>query len=124
VAVQLPMQWNTTTAAGSLWVQTFTFLNADGTRTDLTGLSWEFVIRPGVTDSTSPPLVKVTTTAGVQGGIVVDIDAATVTVTLTPAATTALANGARRHALWSQPGTADATCWVAGTFNSVLVAAA
>lgn len=117
------MQWNAATAAGSLWVQTFTLLNGDGTRMDLTGLNWEFVIRPGVTDSTSPPLVKVTTTVGAQGGIVVDVDAATVTVTLTPATTTLLGKGARPHALWSQPDTESATCWVNGTFNSVLVAA-
>lgn len=118
------MQWNTATAAGSLWVQTFTLLNGDGTRIDLTGLGWEFVIRPGVTDAADPPLVKVTTAPGSQGGIVVDVDAATVTVTLTPEATVLLGKGARPHALWSQPGTANSICWVNGTFNSSLVAAA
>lgn len=116
------MQWNTATAASSLWAQTFTFLNGDGTLMDLTGLGWEFVIRPGVTDAADPPLVKVTTAPGDQGGIVVDLDAATVTVTITPAATALLGKGARPHALWSQPGTAAATCWITGTFNSALVA--
>lgn len=116
------MQWNTATAAGSLWAQTFTLLNGDGTLMDLTGLDWEFVIRPGVTDTADPPLVKVATTPGDQGEIVVDLDASTVTVTLTPEATTLLSKGARPHALWSQPGTDRATCWIAGTFNSALVA--
>lgn len=117
------MQWNTATAAGAQWVQTFTLLDGEGTRMDLTGLVWGFVIRPGVTDITAPPLVEVTTTPGAQGSISVDLTAATVTVTLTPAATTLLGKGARPHALWSQPGTAAATCWVAGTFNTQLVAA-
>lgn len=118
------MQWNAVAAAGSLWAQTFMFLNGDGARMDLTGLDWEFVIRPGVTDTADPPLVRVTTAPGDQGEIVVDVEAAIVTVTLTPEVTVLLGTGARPHALWSQPGTTSSICWVAGTFNSVLVAAA
>jgi hypothetical protein len=117
------MQWNTFTAAGSQWVQSFTLKNGDGTLVNLTGMTWEFVIRSNVTDATVPPLVKVTTTATAQGQIAVDIPTATVTVTLTPAATTLLGKGARPHALWANPGLTTATCWVEGTFNSSLVAA-
>jgi hypothetical protein len=117
------MQWNTSTAAGSQWVQTFTLKNGDGSLVNLTGLTWEFVIRPTVTDLAVTPLVKVTTTATSQGQIVVDTVAATVTVTLTPAATALLGKGARPFALWANPGTTTAVCWLEGTFNSSLVAA-
>lgn len=103
-------------------MQTFTFKN-DGNLLDLTGLTWEFVIRPTVTDTAATPLVKVTTTVTAQGQIVVDLPTATVTVTLNPAATTLLGRGARPHALWSNPGTTTEVCWLAGNFNSQLVAA-
>lgn len=114
----LPNQANFATAAGSQWAQTLQF-----TGVDLTGLTWEFVIRPNVTDVAQPPLVKVTTTVGAQGQITVDLTAKTVQVVLTPAATTLLGKGARPYALWSNPGTTTATTWCEGVFNSVLVPA-
>lgn len=120
--MQLPMQWNTATAAGSQWAQTFTLTDANETALDLTGLAWEFVIRPNVTDATVPPLVSVTTTPGAQGQIDVTPLTGTVTITLTPAATALLNQGSRPHALWSNPGTTTATVWVEGRFNSALVA--
>lgn len=120
----LPMQWNTSSAAGSQWVQSFTLKNGDATLVNLTGLTWEFVIRPSTSDAAVTPLVKVTTTVGAQGQIAVDVPTATVTVTLTPAATAPLGSGARPHALWSNPGTGTAVAWVTGTFNTSLVAAA
>lgn len=120
--MQLPTQVNFATAAGSQWAQTFTLTDANGTALDLTGLAWEFVIRPNVTDTTVPPLVKVTTTPGAQGQIDVTPLTGTVTVTLTPAATTLLNQGSRPHTLWSNPGTTTATVWAEGRFNSALVA--
>jgi hypothetical protein len=114
----LPSQVNFGTAAGSQWAQTFQF-----TGVDITGLSWEFVIRPHATDTTVPPLVKVTTTASAQGQIVVNTVAGTVQVVLTPAATTLLKKGARPYALWSNPATTSATTWCEGMFNSRLVPA-
>lgn len=115
----LPTQANFATAAGSSWAQTFQM-----TGVDISGLDWEFVIRPTVTDSAQPPLVKVTTTVSAQGQITVDVGASTVQVVLTPAATTLLGRGARPYALWSQPGTSQAVAWVDGSFNTQLVAAA
>ncbi|NUP39510.1 MAG: hypothetical protein HOY76_21485 [Streptomyces sp.] len=112
----LPNQVNFATAAGSQWAQTFQF-----TGVDLTGLAWEFVIRPTVTDATVPPLVKVTTTVSSQGQITMDTTAKTVQVVLTPAATTLLGKGARPYALWSNPGTTTATTWCEGVFNTALV---
>lgn len=121
---QLPNQVSFSSAAGSLWQQTFTLTDAAGAAINLTGLTWEFVIRPNVTDATVPALVSVTTTATAQGQITVVPLTGTVTVTLTPAATAILGQGARPHALWSNPGTSTATCWCEGRFNTALVAAA
>ncbi|MFE5868800.1 hypothetical protein ACFQ6V_09120 [Streptomyces roseifaciens] len=118
----LPMQWNTTTAAGSQWAQTFTLTKPDGTPLDITGLVWEFVIRPAVTDTAQPPLVKVTTTASSQGQITVTTSTASVQVVLAPAATSLLGRGARPFSLWSNPGTPTAVCWVEGSFHSQPVA--
>jgi hypothetical protein len=114
----LPNQVNFATAAGSQWAQTFQF-----TGVDITGLAWEFVIRPTVTDAAATPLVKVTTTVNAQGQITVDTVAKTAQVVLTPAATVLLGKGARPYALWSNPGTTSATTWCEGVFNSVLVPA-
>jgi hypothetical protein len=119
---QLPNQVNFATAVGSLWQQTFTLTDAAGVAINLTGWTWEFVIRPNVTDATAPALVQVTTTATAQGQITVVPLTGTVTITLTPAATALLGQGSRPHALWSNPGTATATCWAEGRFNTALVA--
>ena len=119
---QLPNQVNFATAAGSVWQQTFTLTDAAGVAINLTWLTWEFVIRPNVTDATVPASVSVTTTATAQGQITVTPLTGTVTVTLTPAATTLLNQGSRPHALWSNPGTTTATVWVEGRFNTALVA--
>lgn len=120
----MTLQWNTTSGAGSVWRRAFTFTNEDdGTLIDLTGLAWEFVVRKSATDTSDPPLVKVTLTPGAQGQIIVDLPTATVTVSLTPAATAPLGKGARPLALWSDPDDPDnRLCWVEGVFNTVLVA--
>lgn len=120
----LPNQWNAFTPAGSQWIQAFTLQNDDGTPVNVTGWTWEFVIREHVTDATSPALVQVTTTPSSQGYITVDTVTGTVTVVLNPAATALLSKGARPYTLWSNPGTTTALAWVDGTFNSQLVAAA
>jgi len=120
---QLPNQVAFSAAAGSTWRQTYTITDQGGP-VDLTGLTWEFVIRPNITDATSPALVSVTTTASPQGQITVTPLTGTVTVTLTPAATALLGKGSRPHALWSNPDTDTAICWAEGAFNTQLVAAA
>lgn len=120
---QLPNQVQFSSAAGSVWRQTFTITD-EGGPVNLTGLTWEFVIRPNTSDVTVPALVTVTTTPSAQGQIDVTPLTGTVTVTLTPAATALLGKGARPHALWSDPGTTTQTCWVEGVYNTQLVAAA
>lgn len=120
----LPLRWRTATVAGAQWAATFTLRNDDGTHMDISGKTFEFVIRPNAADATVPPLVKVTSTATAQGYLTVDTVSATVQVVLTPAATTLLATGCRPFALWMDPGQADQTCLVEGPFYSRLVTAA
>lgn len=115
----LPNQANFAAAAGSQWAQTFQI-----TGVDITGLDWEFVVRPTVVDKAQPALVKVTPTVSAQGQITVDASAGTVQVVLTPAATTLLGRGAKRYGLWSNPGLTSATLWCEGVFNIQSVAAA
>lgn len=111
----LPNQVNFTTAAGSQWTQTFQLQGVD-----ITGLTWEFVIRSSITDTATTPLVKVTTTVSSQGQITVNTAAGTVQVVLTSAATSPLGKSALPYALWSNPGTTSATTWCTGVFNTVL----
>lgn len=120
----LPLRWRTAVVAGAQWSAAFTLLDDDGTRMDISGKTFEFVIRPNSPDATVPPLVKVTSTATAQGYLTVDTATATVQVVLTPAATTLLGAGCRPFALWMDSGLPDAVCLVEGPFYSRLVAAA
>ncbi|MEU8839935.1 hypothetical protein AB0D97_12510 [Streptomyces roseus] len=120
----LPLRWRTATVAGAQWAATFTLLDDDGTPMDISGKTFEFVIRPNAADATMPPLVEVTATATAQGYLTVDTLTATIQVVLTPAATTLLGTGCRPFALWMDPGQAAQTCLVEGPFYSRLVSAA
>lgn len=120
----LPNQWNASSPAGSQWAQAFQLVNDDGTPVNVTGWTWEFVIRPNVADTASPALVQVTTTVSAQGYITVDTATATVMVVLNPAATAPLGKNSRPFTLWSNPGTTTATAWVEGRFNTQIIAAA
>lgn len=112
------MQVNFAAAAGSTWAQTFQMPS-----TDITGLTWEFVIRPNANDTTQPALVAVTTTVSAQGYITVDVAGRTVQVVLTAAATRLLGRGARAYTLWANPDTGQDVAWAEGVFNTQLVAA-
>jgi hypothetical protein len=121
----LPIQVNAIAAAGGEWDTTYALENDDGTVMNITGKSFEFVIRPTVTDATEPALVSVSSvSASAQGFMTVNVAAGTVLVVLNPAATSLLGQGARPYTLWMDPGLTDATPLVAGTFFSNLVAVA
>lgn len=121
----LPNQVQAAAAAGSQWVQSYTLQNDDGTLMNITGKSFEFVIRATVADSSPSPLVKVNSTAATaQGAVTVTAASSTLQVVLSPAATALLGQGARPYTLWMDPGQPDATALVVGTFFSNLVAAA
>ncbi|MFI8535344.1 hypothetical protein ACIGMX_34505 [Streptomyces aquilus] len=115
----LPAQVAFSSPAGSQWAQAFRMQGVD-----ITGLAWEFVIRPTVVDRADPPLVRVTSTINAQGQITVDTSTGAVQVVLTSAATKALGRGPKRYALWSNPGTPSQTCWCEGVFTALSVSAA
>lgn len=118
----MTLQWNTDGGTGTLWRRSFRF-SADGVLIDLTGLTWQFVIRTSVIDKTSPALISVTQTPNAQGSITVDLPTSVVTVTLTGVATALLTKGDRPLALWSNPtDPSGRILWVEGIFNAIPVA--
>ncbi|MFI2078470.1 hypothetical protein [Streptomyces triculaminicus] len=120
----LPMRWTTWAVSGSQWAVTFELRDDNGAPMNISGKAFEFVVRPTAADTTTPPLIKVTTVSSAQGCITVDTTAATVQVVLSPAATALLGRGARAHALWMDPALPTAENLVEGTFNSLSVSAA
>lgn len=122
----LPNQVNAQAASGSQWSVTYTLTNDDGSVMAITGKTFEFVVRPSVTDTTEPAEVSVNSTAAnAQGSMTVNTAAGTVQVVLNPAATQLLAtSGGGPYSLWMDPGLPDATCLVTGTFYVQQVPAA
>lgn len=121
----LPNQVQANAAAGGQWVQTYTLENDDGTPMNINGKTFEFVVRPSVTDTAEPAKVAVNSTAATaQGYITVTANTSTVQVVLSPTATALLGKSASPYTLWMDPGLPDATALVVGTFFTSLVAAA
>ncbi|MFE2712228.1 hypothetical protein ACFXKI_09620 [Streptomyces mirabilis] len=121
----LPNQINSTAAAGSQWVQTYAIQNDDGSVTDITNKTFEFVIRPHTTDTAQPAMVAVNSTAAnAQGYITVTTATATLQVVLSPTTTGLLQRSANPYTLWMDPGLPDATALVVGTFFTSQIAAA
>ena len=121
----LPNQQQINMAAGSQWSQSYQLQNDDGTLMDISGFTFEMVIRPSTSDHTQPALVAVNSTASsAQGYITVTVDTATLLVVLSPTATALLGQGSNPYALWMDPGDSDATALVVGTCFSQLIAAA
>lgn len=120
----LPNAYTINTAAGSQWSASFTIQNDDGTLTDITNKTFEFVVRnrlktPGVVLFS---VNSVSTNA--YGGIVVNLVTSTVSVVVTPAATSLVEEGGGPYTLWMDPNLSDATALVVGTFYTQPVAAA
>lgn len=111
--------------SGGQWATGYTFYNDDDTLMNLAGKTFEFVVRPTVSDATEPAQISVnSTTAGAQGYITVTLATSSILVVLSPTATALLGQSNRPYALWMDPGQTDATPVVVGLMNSQLVAAA
>lgn len=111
--------------ADSIWSETYTLTQSKGgPPIDLTGVPFRFVIRPSVTDATSPALVHVDSTGATsQGSITITPLTGTVYVQLTPAATLLLGRGTYAYALWANPtDPALRNCWLKDTFVTSLAA--
>lgn len=118
----LPNQLNIQQAAGSQWTQGYQLQNDDGTLVNITGATFQFVIRPSATNVTEPGLVSVNSTAStVQGYITVTTGTSTLLVVLSPTATSLLGQNSYPYSLWMNPGTSSATDLVTGTSFCTLV---
>ena len=117
----LPQQVQINVAAGSQWPQGYQLLS-NGTPADISGATFEIVIRPNTSDTTEPGLVSVNSTASTaQGYITITVDTATLMVVLSPTATALLGQSAYPYALWMNPGTPSQTDLVTGTSFCQLV---
>lgn len=120
----LPNTYTINTAAASEWSASFTLQNDDGTLADITNKTFEFVVRdrlktPGVV------LFSVNSTGtNAYGGITVNTVTSTVSVVVTPTATSLIEEGGGPYTLWMDPTLADATALVVGVFYTQPVAAA
>lgn len=117
-------QFNWTVNTGGVNTAVFTFQNADGSLYNITGLTWEYVVRRDASDPITTAVIEVTQTPNSQGAVTVNTGASTVTVTLYPTATVNLAaRTVYDHSLWSDPGdTVNATVWASGGFITNQVA--
>ena len=106
-----PQAWTLEMPVGSLteWLFTFTYPST-GAIFPISGFTWEYVAR----NSTGGSAISVTTTSSSEGVLTVSTSAATVQLTLYPAATQSLAVGQYSHALWANPGTDTAYTWING----------
>jgi hypothetical protein len=112
----VPLPWATSTPAGSQWATTFTLQNDDGTVMNITGKTFELVVRQSPRNVTIPPLVSISSVApSSQGSIIVNVPAGTVQTIVAPGALPAtLANDVYTVGLWMDPGLTDATNLVNG----------
>lgn len=118
-----PLLVSLTATAGSEWDETFTLLNEDDTRLDLTNATLRFVIRPTPADETTPALIHVDSTgANSQGYISIDTSRAQAQVVLYATTTLLLGEGDYAHSLWLNPDQPNASLEVRGPFYSHLVA--
>lgn len=110
-----PQVWSATVGQGSTGTWQAAFTNPDLTPYNITGFTWEYVIRSRDSGVTRIPL---TTTPGPNGQLVVTTGTQSlVVIQLLPAATATLNPGAYDHALWSNPGTTAEFCWFTGSLT-------
>lgn len=107
----------TSIPTGSLYSASFVLTNADGSLYNISAATFEYVVRIDPGDTSTTPLVKLTTTPGTEGVLTVNTGTSTVTITLNPAATMTLpTRSLYAHALWMNPATLTAVPWFSGQF--------
>jgi hypothetical protein len=114
----LPVPYNTIGYPGSLWAATFQFLNSDGSLMNITGKTFEYVLRVS-TSSTATATLSVSTTTTDNGSITVTTATSSILVTITPTGTSLLAqNTSYAATLWMDPNLSDATVMANGAFTT------
>jgi hypothetical protein len=107
----------TSIPSGSLYRASFVLTNADGSLYNISAATFEYVVRIDANDSSTTPLIKLTSTSSAAGVLTVNTGTSTVTVTINPAGTSGLPTRALyAHALWMNQATATAVPWFSGQF--------
>jgi len=110
----LPNTYTIVTAASSQWSAVFTVTNDDGSLTDLTGKTFEMVIRDRL-GNVGQVLASVSNGASTANGTIqVDLQRSTVRVILNPVAVDTVTSGGAPYTLWMDPNLSDATALVTG----------
>lgn len=119
----LPTNYTVITASGSQWTSVVTVYNDDGSLADLTGKSFEFVVRnatspnPNVIGSIGAVVFSVNNTSSTANGTInVTVSSSQVQVIVTATAVNLLTQGGGVYTLWMDPSLADATALVTGQF--------
>lgn len=112
----LTLPWDLRLPQGGQQTVKFLLKQANGiTPYDITGRTFEYVVRADPTD-TGSPLVQITTALTTQGQLVVDTAKSSVSLNLLSAATAGLSPETYYHAFWMDPGQPSAFNWFAGKF--------
>lgn len=119
----LPTNYTIITASGSQWTAVVTVYNDDGTLANLTGKSFEFVVRsatspnPNVIGSIGAVIFSVNDSSSTADGtIIVTQSSSQVEVIVTATGVNLLTQGGGPYTLWMDPGLADATALLTGQF--------
>lgn len=119
----LPTNYTIVTASGSQWTAVVTVTNDDGTLANLTGKSFEFVVRattspnPNALGSIGAVIFSVNNSSSTANGtITVNTATSQVTVIVTATAVNLLTQGGGAYTLWMDPNLADATALLTGPF--------
>lgn len=121
----LPNNYVISTAAGSRFSITFTVYEDDNTTlANIVGKSFEFVVRDRLGQPGRVTFSVNNTTSTASGTIVVNTTTSVVQVIVNAVATALVTEGGGPYTLWMDPGAADATALVVGTFFASPVAAA
>lgn len=111
---QNPSPWNLDIDQGSSAQLTFTLTDANGAPYPMTDTTWEYVARSG-----GDAVITITTTPSDDGSLTVTSteELSQLALVINPAATSGLAAGTYPQALWMNPDTDTAYCWLAGSLT-------
>lgn len=123
----LPTDYTVITASGSQWTAVVTVFNDDNTLANITGKSFEFVVRTSTAQINGPdgPVVFLVnnTTSTANGTILVNTTLSQVQIIVNAVAVNLLTQGGGLYTLWMDPTLADATALMTGQFLVRTVAA-
>jgi hypothetical protein len=122
--VAFPVPYNTIGYPGSQWAATFQFLNSDGSLMNITGKTFEYVLRISSSISGAPALYISSSASSANGSITITTGTSSILAVITPTGMNTLEpNTIYAATLWMDPGNTDATVMANGSFNVQTAAA-